>query len=310
MREAPISIDICKLTVMNRTHTCLTLLVLASVLPLSGRAEEHTAVPAVLAVRGKLLLDDNGAIPRGGPRTIPLGGNTTVRAWAGKWEHRPIDKAWRATWSPGLGHAPVVAYGVEAENLIVEVTFRYGVNQEPWHHQCFRITLDNRKRMTGHILSAWANPDNDFIETGFLLQHIHKRPDKTLIKDLLLDHQALNIQPQKWSTAVLEVVGDEALFRMGDHVAYSKFSELSGPKTKVALTLGTTWHEIRRVRIWNASARSAWGQDKDRILSARRKFSAGSHQYQAPPEQPECSQPATGVRETGSGWPGQRLQRP
>jgi len=137
--------------------------------------------------------------------------------------------------------------------------------------------------MTSHILSVWANPDNDFIKTGFLLQHIHKRPDKTLIKDLLLDHQALNIRPQKWSTAMLEVVGEEALFRMDDHVAYSKFSELSGPKTKVALTLGTTWHEIRHVRIWNASARSTWGQDKDRILSARQKFSASPHQYQAPP---------------------------
>ena len=276
---------------MNKSILFLTSTWLVSVLPLSGYAEERGAVPVVLAVRGGLLLDDDGTIPRGGPRTIPLNGDTTIRAWAGKWEHRPADKAWRATWAPGMGHSPVVAYGVEAENLIVEVTFRFGVNQKPWQHQCFRITLDNRQRMTGHILSAWANPDNDFIETGFLLQHIHKQPDKTLVRDLLLDHQALKIQPQKWYTAVLEVVGEEALFRMGNHVAYARFPELPGPKTKVALTLGTTWHEVRRVRIWKASASPGWSQNKVRILSARRKFSAGPHRYPSPEKPPESSRP-------------------
>ncbi len=60
---------------------------------------------------------------------------------------------------------------------------------------------------------------NDFIETGFLLQHIRKTPEKKIIEDLLLDRQSLTVEPKVWYTATLEIVGDEALFRMGDHVA-------------------------------------------------------------------------------------------
>ena len=64
--------------------------------------------------------------------------------------------------------------GFDEENLIIEVTFRFGKNTEPWHHQCFRIAADRRPDITGHILSAWANVNNDFIESGLLLQHIRE----------------------------------------------------------------------------------------------------------------------------------------
>ncbi len=36
---------------------------------------------------------------------------------------------------------------------------------------------------------------------------------------------------------------------MGDHVAYAKAEQIRMPKNLVSLTLGTTWHEIKRVRI-------------------------------------------------------------
>lgn len=238
-----------------------------------------------LAKPMRLLFDDDGTIPRGGRKTIKLNDSNTVRAWAGTWKKR--DGAWRSVWRPGMGHSPVVAYSVKPlKNLIVEVTFRFGKMTESWHNQCFRITLDNRDLYTGHILSAWANPNNDFIETGFLLQHIHKKADKSIVSDLLLDRQPLEIKAGKWHTAILEVVGNETLFHIGDHVAWARLDPLNVKKTKVALALGTTWHEVRRVRVWKAMAHPEWAKRSRGILKRRSPFKPRPHAYKKAQSKP------------------------
>lgn len=244
-------------------------------LPLGALAQE------ALAIRSALILDDDGSKPRGGKTIAEFANGARVRAKAGTWER--VESGWRSTWKPKQGHTPVAAYhGFAADNLVVEVTFRYGVSSENWHHQCFRIAADNRPDVTGHIVSAWANLNNDFIETGFLLQHIRKHADKTIIEDLLLDRQPLAVQPEVWYTATLEIVGDEALFRMGDHLAYAKAEQIAAPKNLVSLTLGTTWHEIKRVRIWRAEPNPDWPAKKAEILGQRRAFTPQAHNYQRP----------------------------
>ena len=145
-----------------------------------------------------------------------------------------------------------------------------------------RIAADDRPRVTGHIVSAWANPNHDFIESGFLLQHIRKTPEKKIIEDLLLDHQPISVEPKVWYTATLEVVDDEALFRMGDHVAYAKADQIRMPKNLVSLTLGTTWHEIKRVRIWHAEPNPEWSARRHEILKSRKPVDAVVHDYRKP----------------------------
>jgi len=237
-------------------------------------------IPSMLARRGKLILDDDGSKPRGRKTVAVFNDKTRVRAGAGVWERAPQSNGWRSTWKKGMGHTPVAAYhGFEANDLIVEVTFRYGPITEPWHHQCFRIAADDRPKITGHVVSAWANPNNDFIETGFLLQHIRKTPEKKILEDLLLDHQPLSVEPNVWYTATLEVVGDEALFRMGDHVAYARAEQIRLPKNLVSLTLGTTWHEIKRVRIWHAESNPEWASLKADVVKSRKPFAPVVHNY-------------------------------
>ena len=232
----------------------------------------------ILAVPSKLIFDD-GTKDRGGKKKVALTNGSSLRAWTGSWKKN--ESAWRSTWSKGMGHTPVIGYDIPPlRDLIVEMTFRYGPIMEPSQHQCFRITLDNRDLYTGHVLSAWANPNNDFIEQGFLLQHISKQPDKTIISDLLLDHQPIAIEPEVWYTATLEVVGDETLFRMGDHLAYARSESLKVEKIKVALTLGTTWHEVKRVRVWEARPNPAWKKNKQTQLKHRTPFTPGVHDYQ------------------------------
>lgn len=237
--------------------------------------------PVVLARRGRLILDDDGSRDRGGRTIAQFSDGAKLRAAAGSWARATsTSNVWRSTWKPGQGHSPVASYhGFQATNLIVEVTFRYGEMTERWHHQCFRIAADQRPEVTGHIVSAWANPNNDFIETGFLLQHIRKTPEKKIIEDLLLDHQPLTVEPKVWHTATLEIVDDESLFRMGDHVAYAEAERIRMPKNLVSLTLGTTWHEIKRVRIWRAEPNPDWATRKADIVKSRIPFDSVVHDY-------------------------------
>ncbi|MEE2676463.1 MAG: hypothetical protein VX876_05830 [Planctomycetota bacterium] len=241
-------------------------------------------VTTELAVKGPLILEDNGFQHRERGKAFPLSEHTAVRLGAGKWERTGKDNnIWRSTHSPSAGHVPVMAYqGFDEKNLIIEVTFRFGRNTEPWHHQCFRIAADRRPDITGHIISAWANVNNDFIESGFLLQHIRKTPEKQILQDLLLDYQNLKITPGKWHTAILEIVNDEALFRLGKHVAYTKAEQITTSKTLVSLTMGSTWHEVKHVRIWRANLNPQWESTKNSLLSKRRTFEVMKHHYKNP----------------------------
>ncbi|MGZ0171432.1 MAG: hypothetical protein ACKVHE_17950 [Planctomycetales bacterium] len=242
--------------------------------------DDKRPIPTILATRGKLILDDDGTKARGGKAIGKFDDEARVRAGAGSWERVASSNVWRSTWKKGMGHTPVAAYhGFQANDLIVEVTFRYGSIMEPWQHQCFRIAADNRPEITGHIVSAWANPNNDFIESGFLLQHIRKTPEKKILEDLLLDNQSLRVEPNVWYTATLEVVGDEALFRMGNHVSYAKAEQIRMPKNLVSLTLGTTWHEIKRVRIWQAKRNPDWPALKADVIKSRKPFDPIVHDY-------------------------------
>ena len=81
---------------------------------------------------------------------------------------------------------------------------------------------------------------------------------------------------------LLEIVGEEALFRVGNHVAYTKTNQITTSKTLVSLTMGSTWHEMKRVRIWRAELDPKWEHTKDNILSKRRTFEAMEHHYKNP----------------------------
>ncbi|MCH7919980.1 MAG: hypothetical protein IIC50_18575 [Planctomycetes bacterium] len=231
-------------------------------------------LPTVLAKRGKLILADDGSKDCGGKTITDFNDGIGLKTALGSWERAaPKSNVWRSTWQEGMGHPPVAAYrGLDAQNLIVEVTFRYGDMTESWHNQFLRIAADQRPQLKGHIVSAWVNAKSRYTETGFVLEHVGRRDETTGSRGLRLDHQPINAEPKTGYTATLEIVDNEALFRMGDHVAYAMAEQIRMPKNLVSLTLGTTWHEIKRVRIWRAEANSEWETNKDTILKLRKPF--------------------------------------
>ena len=169
--------------------------------------------------------------------------------------------------------------GFKERDLVAEVTFRYGPLQKTGTTNV--SGSPSTAALTLRVISSpLANPNFDFIESGFLLQHIRKTKEKVILQDLLLDHQTLKVKPEVWYTAVLEVVQNEALFRMGNHLAYAKANPIREPKNLVSLTMGKTWHEVRRVRIWKAKPNPEWNMLKANTLAGRRPFEPQTHNYQ------------------------------
>jgi len=251
-------------------------LAVASLINLGHAIADEQALPTLLAKRGELILDDDGTQERGSKTVIDLGNGIGLKSALGSWQRTtPKSNVWRSTWKPGMGHPPVAAYpGVKVNNLVVEVTFRYGAATESWHEQFLRIAVDQRPELKGHIVSAWVNPKGQYTMKGMVLEHVGKHDDSTGSRGLLLDHQPIDTEDETWYTAVLEIVEDEALFRMGDHVAYARTEQIRMPKNLVSLTLGTTWHEIKRIRIWHAEANPEWEENKNSTLKSRIPFTS------------------------------------
>jgi hypothetical protein len=230
-----------------------------------------------MANKGKLLFHDDMSLDRGKEKKTSLNKNWQLRANMGIWNKK--DGYWQSSWKPGSGHTPVMAYLGQFKNAVIEVKFRYNKMTLDWHTHCFRIALDNRELYTGHVLSAWANPNNDFIETGFLLQHISKNTDKSILSDLILDKQPLKHKVDEWHTAILEVVDNKVLFHMDGNLAYSESQTSNVEKILISLTLGKTLHDIKSVKVWEATLKRDWQKNKGKILNKRQDFKIQKHHY-------------------------------
>jgi len=259
--------------VIQNIFRCSVVWFLFITLSIASQSFATHPVPSLLAKRGKLIVDDDGSKTRGGKKIIELKDGVGVKAALGTWTRAEKGSdVWRSTWKPGMGHPPVASYpGIKARNLIVEVTFRYGEATEPWHSQFLRIAVDQRPQFKGHIVSAWINDTGNYTRKGFVLEHVYK-DEKNKKHEVLMDHQSLVSKQGSWQTAVLEVVGDESLFRMGEHLAYAQADQINLTKNLVSLTMGTTWHEIKRVRIWHAEVHPEWEAKRDSILKSRKPF--------------------------------------
>jgi len=109
-------------------------------------------------------------------------------------------------------------------------------------------------------VEAWAIANDRRKESGLTVTS--SNTGEGLIAEKLFE----GLMPNTWHTAVLEIVGEEVLYRLGDQVAYGKAPIVAGPKNKVVLFIGTTWHEIKRVRIWHASANPEWEGIKAKLI--------------------------------------------
>ncbi|MGJ8632141.1 MAG: hypothetical protein ACSHWT_13955 [Glaciecola sp.] len=206
-------------------------------------------VPTLLAQRGALMVEDDCSEDR--------------RRGLGYWSLSPNESnVCRVTHDivRKPTHVPIASYKIEDhDNVVVEVTFRWGEPQDGiYSDQVLGILSDLRpNEIKGHKIEAWISGSDRFSKPGLAFT-------SSIAPKITMDETPFDtLQANTWYTAVLEIVGDEALLRLGDRVAYVNLPRIAGPKNKITLVFGTTWHEIKSVRIWHASPNPKWLEIKN-----------------------------------------------
>ena len=170
--------------------------------------QSYADIPTILPI--ELGLSSTTMVPRSAVE------RSRQIAQAGQWRRA---EAWRSTWECARCGLPWFH-----KNLVVEVTFRFGDSM----FFCYR----NHRS----LLSAWANTDNDFIETGLLLQHIERLLIKLFLKTFF------SIGNRYRSTALLEIVDDEAFCRWKVWLRTSR----ADPSYLVSIQTGGTCNTVPR----------------------------------------------------------------
>lgn len=233
--------------------------------PYVERHPDGVPVPTLLATRGELMVEDDCSVDR--------------RRGLGFWSLSPDEpNVCRVTHDVERKphHIPIASYPLpDHENVIVEVTFRWGEPMgDKYNDQLLGILSDLRpNKIKGHKLESWISGSGRFTKAGLAFS-------SSIVPKALMDEQPFDtFEADTWYTAVLEVVGNEAMLRFQDRVVYADLPRISGPKNKITLVFGTTWHEIKSVRIWHATKNPRWEEMKDKVLASREAFTQTSFSY-------------------------------
>jgi hypothetical protein len=206
----------------------------------------HAAQAKPLATRGRLLLSEDFL----GERTYtkefsPLAPGWRVRAWHADWI--PGKEGLQSKWTSG--HMPVLALEGNAGDVVIELEFRF--RKEAGKKAVCRLSaLNPSLAPRGYTVSAWANVDSRERPLGLSLEDDEWKPAKGFTTHARAD---LALEPDCWYTLCLEVIGDKAQVSCNGVVISAQHSKFSLPKTLFTIGTGLSPHEIRRVRIYEAS---------------------------------------------------------
>lgn len=241
---------------------------------------------AQLAVPGRVIFEESFS---SGPYS--KGTNTVIgdsdwigRTTFGNWVQ--TESGIEGTNDPDDGHTPVIAFTPPRPlgDVIVELEFRFidGIDEGK---QSVRIAVDNRELIAkGHVCSAWANWDNDFVPTGLTLEHINKeevlpKPEKKWQQwrdnRITIGNAEAVYEAGTWYTLRLEMIGSRALTTVfdeaGNTVSVSGvLGAFATPKTKISLTTGTSRHELRAFRVKEATLSQDWSDVEGERHSGKR----------------------------------------
>lgn len=230
-------------------------------LPYVERHPDGVPVPTLLATRGDLMVEDDCSEDR----------KRGLGFWSLSEDEPNVCHVTHDIERQPL-HVPIASYWLtNHENVIVEVTFRWG---EPmggkYNDQVLGILSDLRpNEIKGHKIESWISGNGRFAKAGLAIS-------SSIAPKVLMDEEPFDtFVANTWYTAVLEIVGNQALLRFQDRVAYVDLPRIAGPKNKITLVFGTTWHEIKSVRIWQATKNPEWEGMKDKVLASRQAVTQG-----------------------------------
>ena len=213
---------------------------------------------AQLAIKGKLLLADDfkspavytGHLPDDAQSPDaytqgfqPVAPGWRVGVWHAEWRHTA--NGIKSVWTEG--HMPVLAYEGSFRNVIIEVDFRFA--KEPGKWSACRVSAINPElNPRAYSVSVWANADDKDRPLGVVLEHDEWAPGKTTT----VGNTPASFKPNRWYTLRLETINDEALVTVNGVQASGRHEKFGLPKTMIVIGTGTSPHELRRLRVWEA----------------------------------------------------------
>ncbi len=235
---------------MKSTHMQTMLVFAAMSVSLLAIAD---GASAQMALKGRLLLDENFQSRASYPKERqPVKEGWQVRAAHAKWERS--NEGVRSIWEKG--HMPVLVYEGNFSNAVIEVDFRFEQEAGKWGG-C-RVSASNPElNPRAYAVSVWANSDGSGHDRGrpqgVLLEH-----DEWSAGPEAVAHKPGTFQPNTWYTLRLELIGTNALAVCNGVSVYGSHEKFGLSKKSVWLGVGTSRHELRNFRVYEAQPNPAW----------------------------------------------------
>jgi hypothetical protein len=222
---------------------CLALLLAA--VPTTSRAQ--------MALKGKLLLAEDFQSRAEYPKERqPVQDGWQVRAAHAKWERTAAGV--RSIWEKG--HMPVLAYDGNFSNAVIEVDFRFEPEAGRWGG-CRVSAANPELNPRAYAVSVWANSDGSGHDRGrpqgVLLEH-----DEWSAGPERVAHANGSFAPNTWHTLRLECLGTNALASCNGITAFGSHEKFGLAKKSIYLGVGTSRHELRRLRVYEARPNPEW----------------------------------------------------
>lgn len=204
-----------------------------------------------LAVKGRLILEE----PFTSPATYTKEYQPAQPGWRAK--------AWQQMWArsgPGMitskwtaGHMPVFALEGTLKDFVVELEFRYH-KIEGQKALCRISALNPQLDPRAYAVSVWANADSPERPLGVVLERDVWKPGTITT----VAHEPASFASGTWYAMRLEVVGTQALVSCNGVTLTGQNEKFALPKTVLAIGAGNCPHDIRGLRVYEATLNPTW----------------------------------------------------
>ncbi len=228
---------------------------LLALLCLAAFTSVHAAekLPATLMTeRGKLLLSEDFAKPVSAAAK-PQKGKAWGEGWrmqVGKWEF--TGGVLKGAEQKEDKHGAVARYPLNFKDAIIQ----------------YEVKLDGCRTTTLSINDAKEHVCRVLLTpTGFSARkddHDHDGPDKA--QDF--GKVALPLKTGEWHTVVLELKGEEMLASVDGRAVAGAHSLIATDKANFGFTVAGETASFRNLRVWEAKANPAWGENKKKLTAA------------------------------------------
>lgn len=219
-----------------------------TVLALAAFAGAHAS--AQLAQKGALLLEEDF-------RRYESYTKERLEAAPG-WKVRVAHGLWKKT-AEGVestetpGHQPVLVFEGAYGDCVIELEFRYR-RGAPGQWAACRVSATNTElHPRAYAASVWANQDYKSRAVGLVLEHDTWSGHVTQVARKMTE-----FVPDTWYSLRIEIVGDRVLTTCNGVTATGRWESFGLPKNSLWLATGLCPHEVRRLRVYAATANPAW----------------------------------------------------